>query len=85
MRQFLQGGLCGRCCDLSRDLGERANFERPSGIGSLRMRITFSFETECIDVGTDSGSCLFHLCQLYCDQHVSSVMEIGGPTPVEHT
>jgi len=85
MRQFLQGGLCGRCCDLSRDLEERANFERPSGIGSLGMRFTFSFEIGSKDVGTDSGSCLFHLWYLHRDQHASSVTEIGGSTPVEHT
>ena len=85
MRQFLQGGLYGRCCDLSRDLEERANFERPSGIGSLRIRITFSFETGCKDVGTDSGFCSFHLWYFHRDQHVSSVIEIEGSTPVEHT
>ena len=85
MRQFLQGGLCGRCCGLSKDLEERANFGRPFGIGSLKMRITFSFETGYEDVGTDSGSRLFHLWYLHRDQHASSVIEIGDSTPVEHT
>ena len=35
MWQFLQGGLCERCCDLLRDLAERANFEHPFGIDVL--------------------------------------------------
>ena len=85
MRQFLRGGLCGRGCDSLRDLGDRANFGRPSGVGSLRMRITVSFETACMDITTDSVSYLFHLWYIHPDQHASSVIEIGDSTQVEHT